>query len=142
MLRLLGAHNVLSHPMRFLIAIAHRNHNLLSNAFRPTAQDSIILNSTPCPQALRPGGFVLIRDHGLYDMTHLRLRPEQRVSRRLFRRQDGTLCYFFSVEDLEETMLRAGFERVECQYACVSLRNRRRGLDMRRVFVHGVFRRP
>lgn len=93
-------------------------------------------------QALRPGGLLLLRDHGLYDITHLRLRKEQREGHRRYRRSDGTLCYFFSVEDLREKMQSTGFEALECKYACVSLCNRKRDLDMKRVFVHGVFRRP
>lgn len=94
-----------------------------------------------CLQALRPGGLLLLRDHGLYDITHLRLQPEQRVGHRLYRRQDGTVCYFFTVEDLCAKVQAAGFETVECKYACVNLRNRKRSLDMKRVFVHGVFRK-
>lgn len=46
-------------------------------------------------QALRPGGRLLVRDHGLYDLTQLRLPPQQRLAQNLYRRLDGTLCYFF-----------------------------------------------
>lgn len=92
-------------------------------------------------QALKPGGLLLIRDHGLYDLTHLRLRPHQQLGERLYRRLDGTMCYFFTTEDLKAKAEAAGFCTRECTYACVNLTNRKTGLQMKRVFVHGVFKR-
>eukprot|EP00884_Botryococcus_braunii_P005972 jgi/Botrbrau1/15376/Bobra.43_2s0007.1 len=93
-------------------------------------------------EALRPGGLLLLRDHGLYDLTQLRLPPKHRLSKNLYRRLDGTLCYFFSLEDLANIVEGCGFETVESDYVCVRLVNRRQKLEMKRVFVHGVFRRP
>lgn len=71
-----------------------------------------------------------------------RLPEEQRVDERLYRRLDGTMCYFFTIEDLQSKAEAAGFATVECKYACTSLRNHKKGTEMRRVFVHGVFQRP
>ncbi len=93
-------------------------------------------------QALRPGGVLLIRDHGLYDLTHLRLPPEQQVADKLYRRLDGTTCYFFTTEDLQTKAENAGFVTRECKYACTNLLNRKKQINMKRVFVHGVFERP
>jgi hypothetical protein len=45
------------------------------------------------------------------------------------------------VEGLSELARGAGLEVVECEYATVLKVNRKNGLMMRRVFVHGVFRR-
>ena len=58
----------------------------------------------------------------------------------LFRRGDGTLCYFYTIEDLTAKASAAGFQTLECKYACTRLLNRRKQCEMRRVFVHGVFR--
>lgn len=93
-------------------------------------------------QALRLGGLLLIRDHGLYDLTHLRLPPEQQLADRLYRRLDGTTCYFFTTEDLQAQAEAAGFVTRECKYACTSLLNRRKKVHMKRVFVHGLFEKP
>ncbi|KAL0035798.1 hypothetical protein WJX77_003039 [Trebouxia sp. C0004] len=93
-------------------------------------------------QALRPGGVLLIRDHGLYDLTHLRLPPEQQLAEKLYRRLDGTTCYFFTTEDLHTKAEAAGFVTRECKYACTNLLNRKKQINMKRVFVHGVFERP
>ena len=71
-----------------------------------------------------------------------RLAPEQEVEPRLFRRLDGTLCYFFTTDDLADRAATAGFQIKECRYACTELLNRRKGLPMRRVFVHAVLKRP
>lgn len=71
-----------------------------------------------------------------------RLQPEQKVAENLYKRGDGTLCYFFSTEDLAAQAKAAGFTTEECSYVCVQLFNRKKKFLMRRVFVHGVFRKP
>jgi hypothetical protein len=53
----------------------------------------------------------------------------------------GTLAFFFERQALQEMVESAGFEALRCGYARTALRNRRMGEEMRRVFVHGVFRR-
>ena len=76
------------------------------------------------------------------DWLLCRLRPEQKIFENLYKRGDSTLCYFFSTEDLEAKAAAAGFMTEECSYVCVQLLNRKKGFLMRRVFVHGVFRKP
>ncbi|KAK9841962.1 hypothetical protein WJX81_001465 [Elliptochloris bilobata] len=93
-------------------------------------------------QALRPGGLLMFRDHGLYDVTQLRWPPAQRLARNLCHRQDGTTAYFFEPDRLRQLVEGAGFVARECEWACTRLLNRKRGLEMRRVFVHGLFERP
>lgn len=70
-----------------------------------------------------------------------RLTAESRRGRRLYSRQDGTLCYVFSCEDLAMKATAAGFEVIESSYVRTKLLNRKTGQAMKRVFVHGVFRR-
>lgn len=71
-----------------------------------------------------------------------RMTPDRRVGENLYRRGEGTLCYFFTTEDLSSKAVAAGFQVVECKYACTRLVNRKKQFEMRRVFVHGVFRKP
>lgn len=88
------------------------------------------------------------RDYALYDMTMLRSRVNQIVNEsddivapRLFRREDGTLRYFFDLATMERTFCRAGWELVRGREYCrVINRNRKTGAVMRRVFVNAVFR--
>lgn len=90
----------------------------------------------------QPVNLFPVVNSGLYDMVQLRIPADQMIGENLYRRSDGTLSYFFSVQDLSARAKAAGFEVVECDYVCVTNRNAKKGLVLKRVFVHGVFRRP
>ncbi|CAG9463853.1 unnamed protein product [Pedinophyceae sp. YPF-701] len=91
---------------------------------------------------VRPGGLVMVRDYGLWDMAQLRFHGRQLRDDGAYVRQEGTLATFFSVEQLGGLLRAAGLEERELEYHCVESRNRRRGTTLRRVFVHAVFQRP
>ncbi|XP_020591212.1 methyltransferase-like protein 6 [Phalaenopsis equestris] len=95
-----------------------------------------------CMAVLKPGGLLLFRDYGLYDMTMLRFPPEQRVGFREYMRSDGTLSYFFSLDIVRKLFLGAGFIELELEYCCVLSVNHRSGKKMKRVWVHGKFQKP
>lgn len=91
--------------------------------------------------SLQKGGLLLFRDYALYDLPQLRFAPGARLGKNLYRREDGTLAYFFSTADMQQRACAAGFEVLECKYACVINTNRRTGEALQRVFVHGVFQK-
>ncbi|BBN18899.1 hypothetical protein MPTK1_8g06430 [Marchantia polymorpha subsp. ruderalis] len=95
-----------------------------------------------CAAVLRPGGHLLFRDYGLYDMTMLRFPSAQKLADRLYFRKDGTLSYFFSLEVVRELLTSVGLVEEELQYACVQLVNRRKQVPMKRVWVHAKFTKP
>lgn len=95
-----------------------------------------------CVSVLKPGGFVLFRDYGLYDMTMLRFLPHQRLRFREYMRSDGTFSYFFSLDTVRELFHAAGLLELELEYCCVRSVNRKNGKDMQRVWVHGKFQKP
>ncbi|KAK1421166.1 hypothetical protein QVD17_23305 [Tagetes erecta] len=95
-----------------------------------------------CFSVLKPGGLLLFRDYGLYDMTMLRFEADQRVGFREYKRSDGTRSYFFSLDIARDIFLSAGFIEVELEYCCVKSVNRRKQKTMHRVWVHGKFQKP
>ncbi|MCD9640189.1 hypothetical protein HAX54_025334 [Datura stramonium] len=97
---------------------------------------------TECFSVLKPGGLLLFRDYGLYDMTMLRFEPEQRVGYREYMRSDGTRSYFFCLDSVRDLFCGTGFTELELEYCCVQSVNRRNGKIMRRVWIHGKFQKP
>lgn len=97
---------------------------------------------TECFSVLKPGGLLLFRDYGLYDMTMLRFEPVQRVGFREYVRSDGTRSYFFCLDTVRNLFMGAGFTELELEYCCVRSVNRRKGKNMQRVWVHGKFQKP
>lgn len=96
--------------------------------------------------SLRPGGRVLVRDHGVLDVTQMRgprlvarVGGDGVLAPALHARSDGTLCFFFTPTYLSEVAAGVGLQTVECRWATVARPNRKTGVVLRRVFVHGVF---
>ncbi|XP_054271636.1 tRNA N(3)-methylcytidine methyltransferase METTL6 [Macrosteles quadrilineatus] len=91
---------------------------------------------------LKPGGYVLFRDYGLYDMTQLRFKPGHKISENFYMRQDGTRSYFFSVEFLGDLFTKAGFKVVSNCYVHRRTINVKEGIDVPRIFVQAKFLKP
>ncbi|XP_015644557.1 uncharacterized protein [Oryza sativa Japonica Group] len=70
--------------------------------------DNMLATLERCVSVLKPGGLVLFRDYGLYDMTMLRFLPHQRVGFREYMRSDGTLSYFFTLDTVRELFHASG----------------------------------
>ena len=109
----------------------------------PGADDVALLEQAAA--LLRPGGHLLIRDYGLYDMRH---RKDARSARLLradppeYLRPGGMHRRYYSLERLSEMAAVAGLTVVESRYLCVRLRNEKRDLNMDRVYVHAAMERP
>ncbi|XP_033153740.1 tRNA N(3)-methylcytidine methyltransferase METTL6 [Drosophila mauritiana] len=90
---------------------------------------------------LKPGGLLLFRDYGLYDMAQLRFKPGNKIAENLYVRQDGTRSYFFSEEEVSKLFQENGFEVITNAYVHRRTLNVKEGVDVPRIFLQGKFRR-
>ena len=108
----------------------------------PGEGDAALLAATAA--AVRPGGAVLIRDYGMYDLRHVGdAKSAAPLGGRAdhFLRPGGMHRRYYSVERIEELAAHANLRVEENHYLCVRLRNEARDLSMERVYVHAVLRR-
>lgn len=91
---------------------------------------------------LKPGGTLAFRDYGLYDHAQLRAGPDSVLTPRLHVRGDGTLAYYFSVEEVRALLEDAGYVVLEADYVTIRAVNRKKGVTLHRVWVHARATRP
>lgn len=93
-------------------------------------------------RVLKPGGLLLFRDYGLYDMTQLRFIPGNKIDENFYMRQDGTRSYYFSTEFMNKALCEAGFEVLVNMYIHRRTVNKKEGIDVPRIFVQCKARKP
>ncbi|KAF8564749.1 hypothetical protein P879_07533 [Paragonimus westermani] len=93
---------------------------------------------------LKPGGRLLFRDYGLHDYAQLRFGRGTRLLAELpsYARQDGTLSYFFEMNELKSMLTESGLETVHCEYVHRRTNNVAERLSVQRVFLQAVAIRP
>lgn len=90
--------------------------------------------------SLAPGGYLLFRDYGMFDMTMFR--HKIRLEEHLFQRSDKTLSYYFDLVYVDRLFSEVcGLMKVELRYDCVRCSNKRTGQIMNRIFVHAVYKK-
>jgi methyltransferase-like protein 6 len=105
-----------------------------ASAAPPEQHASIFRN---CASLLKRGGILCFRDHATRDLAQLRAPVERVLTPSLHEKGDGTLAYFFTVEEVR-LHLEASFIVRELSYATVINRNRKTGAAMHRVFIHAL----
>lgn len=124
--------------------------------FDPESLDVIIMIfvlSAVCPDKmqaavnrlasyLRPGGTLLFRDYGRYDMAQLRYKQGRCLSENFYVRGDGTRCYFFTQEELRAMFQQAGLVERENLVDRRLQVNRGKQLKMYRVWIQCKFYKP
>jgi methyltransferase-like protein 6 len=91
---------------------------------------------------LKKGGKLLFRDYGRYDEAQLRFKNGSKVADNLYVRNDGTLAYYFDLNELIEMCSKVGLYPVSnerCGYIRIAQANRQQGKARHRVFVQCVF---
>jgi len=91
---------------------------------------------------LRPGGSILFRDYGMYDLAQLRFKGTSLLRDNYYVRADGTTSYFFTKDCLDDLFSSAGLSKVELREDNRMLVNRRKSLKMCRRWIQARYSKP
>lgn len=96
-------------------------------------------------RVLKPGGALLFRDYGVYDMAQLRFessasRQGNRISDNFYVRGDGTRAKFFTETELKTIWEKDGrFRTDHIVTHAKKIVNRKTGVEMKRVWIQAKF---
>jgi len=96
-----------------------------------------------CAKALKPGGRLLFRDYGRYDMAQLRFAKtkKSKMGDNFYVRQDGTFAYYFLIDEIRKLFKDGGLEEVASSLVLREFKNRKTEISMRRVWIQASFRK-
>ncbi len=94
-------------------------------------------------KVLKPNGYLLFRDYGLYDHAMFRFarQRQHKLSENFYVRQDGTRAYFFSIEYLTNLLNQCQFNIDELSYVLKETVNIKEDICVPRVFIQGKFKK-
>jgi methyltransferase-like protein 6 len=115
--------DITSDPLTHHVASGSIDKCLLIFVLSAINPDMMVHSLQNLAAVMKPGGRVLFRDYGIYDMAEIRLAEQKghKISENFYVRKDGTRAYYFSEEKARQVFEEAGFEPAQLiMHRCLS----------------------
>jgi len=109
------------------------------SAIHPDKHQTVFQNLAT---VLKPGGVLLFRDYGVYDMAMIRFKPGSKIADKFYTRQDGTRSYFFNENEVKDLGQESGLHTYDNQMVERRTINIKEGVNVPRNFIQSKFKKP